>query len=41
MVNLVAHLFNEKHEFRLSDLDYLDARNLKFALKAIGLRFRN
>lgn len=39
MVNLAAHLFNETHEFNLSDLDYLDGRNMKIALRAIGLRF--
>jgi hypothetical protein len=39
MVNLAAHLFNETHEFKLSDLDYLDGRNMKVALRAIGLRF--
>jgi len=40
MVNLAAHLFNETHEFKLSDLDYLEGRNMKAALKAIGIRFK-
>ncbi|MDR3543252.1 MAG: hypothetical protein P4L69_20170 [Desulfosporosinus sp.] len=39
MVNLAAHLFNETHEFKLSDLDYLDGRSKKTALKAIEFRF--
>ena len=39
MVNLATHLFNETHEFKLSDLDYLDDGNSKNALKAIEFRF--
>ncbi|OLN29942.1 hypothetical protein [Desulfosporosinus metallidurans] len=39
MVNLAAHLFNETHEFKLSDLDYLGGGNSKVALKAIEYRF--
>lgn len=40
MVHLAAHLFNETHEFKLSDLDYLSGRNLIVALKAIEFRFK-
>jgi hypothetical protein len=39
MVKLAAHLFNQVHKFNLSDLDYLDSRNMKVALKAIELRY--
>lgn len=40
LVDLAAHLFNERHPFNLSELDYLDSFNRKTALEAIRLRFR-
>lgn len=40
MLSLALHLFNEKHKFNLSDLDYIGAENLDLALKAIRMRFR-
>lgn len=39
MVALAAHLFNEIHEFNLSDLDYLDSNNKQVAVTAIRVRF--
>jgi hypothetical protein len=39
MLRLALHLFNEDYSFSLSDMDYLDLKNLEIALKAIRLRF--
>lgn len=39
MLRLALHLFNENYSFNLSDMDYLDQKNMEIALKAIRLRF--
>jgi hypothetical protein len=40
MMQLALHLFNERHKFNLSDLDYLDEDNKALALSAIKIRFK-
>lgn len=39
MIDLAAHLFNERNEFNLSDLDLLDSTLKKIAMEAIRRRF--
>lgn len=41
MLNLALHLFNERNKFNLSDMDSLDANNLKLAFEAMRIRFGN
>ncbi|MEK4052682.1 hypothetical protein MHB84_03440 [Paenibacillus sp. FSL F4-0087] len=39
MLNLALHIFSERNEVTLSDMDYLDSTNKAIALRAIQLRF--
>lgn len=41
LLNLAMHLYNERNNVNLSDMDYLDASNKRLALEAINLRFLN
>lgn len=39
MLSLALHLYSERHNVNLSDMDRLDSYNTQIALKAIQMRF--